>query len=220
MLYASFPRPVLLHEFFIKKNQNAPRPSEPSQGGKMSKRLGGIKGCKYKNIFMAFSYIITIIILGSLISVYPPRHAIRSTSTLQCIYHLCSIPFVVYKTVNDKLHTGMAAQSSNDSPLYCTLNNIYELFHIPSSCVSCPQNAPLCLIARNSMCGRCTLRVATPFPSHTSRSPSVPVQHRSDGRQDQDAGAASQLREPVGPHRRVSYFFRSPSSSGIGVENA
>ena len=65
MLYASFPRPVLLHEFFIKKNQNAPRPSEPSQGGKMSKRLGGIKGCKYKNIFMAFSYIITIIILGS-----------------------------------------------------------------------------------------------------------------------------------------------------------
>ena len=54
-----------MHEFFIKKNQNAPRPSEPSQGGKMSKRLGGIKGCKYKNIFMAFSYIITIIILGS-----------------------------------------------------------------------------------------------------------------------------------------------------------
>ena len=54
-----------MHEFFIKKNQNAPRPSEPSQGGKMSKRLGGIKGCKYKNIFMAFSYVITIIILGS-----------------------------------------------------------------------------------------------------------------------------------------------------------
>ena len=54
-----------MHEFFIKKNQNAPRPSEPSQGGKMSKRLGGIKGCKYKNIFMAFSYIITIITLGS-----------------------------------------------------------------------------------------------------------------------------------------------------------
>ena len=54
-----------MHEFFIKKNQNAPRPSEPSQGGKMSKRLGGIKGCKYKNIFMAFSYIITIIILRS-----------------------------------------------------------------------------------------------------------------------------------------------------------
>ena len=54
-----------MHGFFIKKNQNAPRPSEPSQGGKMSKRLGGIKGCKYKNIFMAFSYIITIIILGS-----------------------------------------------------------------------------------------------------------------------------------------------------------
>ena len=134
-----------MHEFFIKKNQNAPRPSEPSQGGKMSKRLGGIKGCKYKNIFMAFSYIITIIILGSHNFGLSSRGTpIRSTSTLQCIYHLCSFPFVVYKTDNDKLHTGMAAQSSNDSPLYCTLNNIYELFHIPSSCVSCPQNAPLC----------------------------------------------------------------------------
>ena len=35
---------------FLKKNQNAPRPSEhpPVKGGKMSKRLGGIKGCKYK----------------------------------------------------------------------------------------------------------------------------------------------------------------------------
>ena len=50
MLYASFPRPALLHEFFIKKNQNAPRPSEPSQGVKMSKRLGGIKGCIQKRL--------------------------------------------------------------------------------------------------------------------------------------------------------------------------
>ena len=36
---------------FLKKNQNAPnRPSEhsPVSGEKMSKRLGGIKGCKYK----------------------------------------------------------------------------------------------------------------------------------------------------------------------------
>ena len=35
---------------FLKKNQNTPRPSEhpPVMGGKMSKRLGGIKGCKYK----------------------------------------------------------------------------------------------------------------------------------------------------------------------------
>ena len=35
---------------FLKKNQNAPRPSEhtPVRGEKMSKRLGGIKGCKYK----------------------------------------------------------------------------------------------------------------------------------------------------------------------------
>ena len=34
----------------LKKNQNAPRPSEhpPVRGGKMSKRLGGIKGCKNK----------------------------------------------------------------------------------------------------------------------------------------------------------------------------
>ena len=35
---------------FLKKNQNAPRPSEhpPVRGKKMSKRLGGIRGCKYK----------------------------------------------------------------------------------------------------------------------------------------------------------------------------
>ena len=35
---------------FLKKNQNAPRPSEhpPQSGGKMSKRSGGIIGCKYK----------------------------------------------------------------------------------------------------------------------------------------------------------------------------
>ena len=34
----------------LKKNKNAPRPSEhpPVRGGKVSKRLGGIKGCKYK----------------------------------------------------------------------------------------------------------------------------------------------------------------------------
>ena len=134
----------------------------------MSKRLGGIKGCKYKNLFMAFSYIITIIILGSHNFGLSSEAPIRSTSTLQCIYHLCSFPFVVYKTVNDKLHTtGMAAQSSDDSPLYCTLNNISESFRIPSSCVSCPQNAPLCLIARKSMCGICTSRVRHAFTSAT-----------------------------------------------------
>ena len=35
---------------FLKKNQSTPRPSEhpPVMGGKMSKRLGGIKACKYK----------------------------------------------------------------------------------------------------------------------------------------------------------------------------
>ena len=101
----------------------------------MSKRLGGIKGCKYKNLFMAFSYIITIIILGSHNFGLSSEAPIRSTSTLQCIYHLCSFPFVVYKTVNDKLHTtGMAAQSSDDSPLYCTLNKYLSrfVFHPPA----------------------------------------------------------------------------------------
>ena len=34
---------------YLKKNMNAPRPSEhPVSGGKMSKRLGGIVGCKYE----------------------------------------------------------------------------------------------------------------------------------------------------------------------------
>ena len=35
---------------FLKKNQSTPRPSghPPVMGEKMSKRLGGIKGCKYK----------------------------------------------------------------------------------------------------------------------------------------------------------------------------
>ena len=34
----------------LKKNQSTPRPSKhpPVMGGKMSKRVGGIKGCKYK----------------------------------------------------------------------------------------------------------------------------------------------------------------------------
>ena len=37
----------------LEKNQNAPRLSEYSQvrGGEMSKRLGAIKGCKYKTFF-------------------------------------------------------------------------------------------------------------------------------------------------------------------------
>ena len=36
--------------YSLKKNQNAPRPSEhpPVRGGGNAKRLGGIKGCKYK----------------------------------------------------------------------------------------------------------------------------------------------------------------------------
>ena len=42
---------------YLKKNQNATRPSEHPPvrgGGGMSKRLGGIKGCKLQNLFMAF----------------------------------------------------------------------------------------------------------------------------------------------------------------------
>ena len=44
------PHNICLYALFLKKNQNAPRPSEhpPVRGEKMSKRLGGIKGCKYK----------------------------------------------------------------------------------------------------------------------------------------------------------------------------
>ena len=39
-----------IDEASLKKNQNAPRPSEhpPVRGQTMSKRLGGIKGCKCK----------------------------------------------------------------------------------------------------------------------------------------------------------------------------
>ena len=41
----------------LKKNQNAPRPCEhpPVRGGKMSNRLGGIKGCKLLLIHTTFS---------------------------------------------------------------------------------------------------------------------------------------------------------------------
>ena len=37
-------------DWSLKKNQNSPKPSEhpPVRVEKMSKRLGGIKGCKYK----------------------------------------------------------------------------------------------------------------------------------------------------------------------------
>ena len=43
----------VLHTMFLKKNQSTPRPSEhpPVMGGKMSKRLGGIKGCKLFSLF-------------------------------------------------------------------------------------------------------------------------------------------------------------------------
>ena len=43
----------ILWQRLKKKNQSAPRPSEhsPVMGEKMSKRLGGIKGCKYKTSY-------------------------------------------------------------------------------------------------------------------------------------------------------------------------
>ena len=34
--------------YFLKKNQNRPSEHAPVRRGKMSKRLGGIKGCKYE----------------------------------------------------------------------------------------------------------------------------------------------------------------------------
>ena len=54
MFFCSFPvqqtRYRIGSRVYLKKNQNASRPSEhpPVRGEKMSKRLGWIKGCKYK----------------------------------------------------------------------------------------------------------------------------------------------------------------------------
>ena len=51
IVYYHYPlKYILLCLLFLKKNQNAPRPFEHLLvgGEKMSKRLGGIKGCKYK----------------------------------------------------------------------------------------------------------------------------------------------------------------------------
>ena len=44
----------------LKKNQSIPRPSDhpPVMGEKMSKRLGGIKGCKYKTSSWAFKQVL------------------------------------------------------------------------------------------------------------------------------------------------------------------
>ena len=44
---------------FLKKNQTTPRPSEhpPVMGGKMSKRLGGIKRLQIQNHYMAFKQV-------------------------------------------------------------------------------------------------------------------------------------------------------------------
>ena len=45
------------HNLSLKKNLNAFRPSEhpPVRKEKMSKRLGGIIGCKDQNLFMKFN---------------------------------------------------------------------------------------------------------------------------------------------------------------------
>ena len=50
LFLSSRPRTGLATTCILKKDQNAPRPSEhPTvMGKKMAKRLGGIKGCKYK----------------------------------------------------------------------------------------------------------------------------------------------------------------------------
>ena len=47
---AELGRNPVVSKHYLKKNQNAPRPSEhpPVRGEKMSKRLGGIIGCEYK----------------------------------------------------------------------------------------------------------------------------------------------------------------------------
>ena len=48
---------------FIKKNLNASRPSEhPPVRGKMSERLGGIIGCKYKTSLWRSSMLVTMIV--------------------------------------------------------------------------------------------------------------------------------------------------------------
>ena len=48
--YRFFPDAQTQAKNCLNKNLNAPRPSEhpPQSGGKISKRLGGIIGCKYK----------------------------------------------------------------------------------------------------------------------------------------------------------------------------
>ena len=44
---------------YLKKNQTTPRPSEhpPVMGGKVSKRLGGIKRLQIQNLFIAFKQV-------------------------------------------------------------------------------------------------------------------------------------------------------------------
>ena len=51
--------PGIFKEKSVVKNQTTPRPSEhPSvMGGKMSKRLGGIKRLQIQNLFMAFKQV-------------------------------------------------------------------------------------------------------------------------------------------------------------------
>ena len=50
---------IFVSSLGLKKNQNTPKPSEhpPVMGGKMSKRLGGIKRLQIQNLFMAFKQV-------------------------------------------------------------------------------------------------------------------------------------------------------------------
>ena len=65
---------------YLKKNQTTPRPSEhpPVMGEKMSKRLGGIKDCKYKT--------------SSCCLFNPTRSQIRSTSADKCFDDIFMVP--------------------------------------------------------------------------------------------------------------------------------
>ena len=50
---------ILVGKCVLKKSQTTPRPSEhpPVMGGKMSKRLGGIKRLQIQNLFITFKQV-------------------------------------------------------------------------------------------------------------------------------------------------------------------
>ena len=110
----------------MKENQSTLRPSEhpPVMGGKISKRLGGIKGCKYKtsswhlNRFPDADNIgSTVYIVGEkptvILYIYISRHAGTPEKTLKTNQRQCSTPshmvVVIYitKAINTKLLHGI-----------------------------------------------------------------------------------------------------------------